>query len=97
MKIYKYEIETPGITHIKGNLTDIVSTGMDVRGVPCVWGVFDEKVPEKYFQIVAVGTGWELDNVIKNNDKYLGVINDGEYIWHIIKSVGEPCHIMEEK
>ena len=34
---------------------------------------------------------------ITNNDKYLGIINDGEYIWHIIKSSGEKCHIMEEK
>ena len=97
MKIYKYLIETPGTTHIMGHLTDIVSTGLDVNNNPCVWAVYDEKAPKKYFQINAVGTGWELDKYVNNNDKYLGIINDGEYIWHIIKSSGEKCHIMEEK
>ena len=90
MKIYKYLIETPGSTHI-------ISTGLDVNNNPCVWAVYDEKMPEKYFQINAVGTGWELDKYINNNDKYLGMINDGEYIWHIIKSSGEKCRVMEEK
>lgn len=97
MKIYKYQIETPGITHIKDHLTDIVSTGLDVNNIPCVWAVYDEKLPEKYFTIAAVGTGWDIGNVVKNNDKYLGVINDGEYIWHIIKLSEGSCHIMEEK
>ena len=97
MKIYKYLIETPGSTHIMDHLTDIVSIGLDVNNNPCVWAVYDEKVPKKYFQINAVGTGWELDKYINNNDKYLGIINDGEYIWHIIKSSEEKCHIMGEK
>ena len=51
MKIYKYLIETPGSTHIMDHLTDIVSTGLDVNNNPCVWAVYDEKVPKKYFQI----------------------------------------------
>ena len=48
MKIYKYLIETPGSTHIMDHLTDIVSTGLDVNNNPCIWAVYDEKVPEKY-------------------------------------------------
>ena len=40
-----------------------------------------------------VSTGLDMNN----NDKYLGMINDGEYIWHIIKSSGEKCRVMEEK
>ena len=66
MKIYKYLIETPGSTHIMDHLTDIVSTGLDVNNNPCVWAVYDEKVPKKYFQINAVGTGWELDKYINS-------------------------------
>ena len=92
--IYKYPIKDGTtlddiiftIDSFKG--ANFISTGYDCNNRLCVWAEVDTDAPESKFCIYVLGTGWNLDGIYANLDKneklkYLGIINDYPYIWHI--------------
>ena len=49
-------------------------------GTPCVWAIVTpDKMPRKY-KVVIIGTGWECQRI--DASRYIGTVQDGEYVWH---------------
>lgn len=91
-QIYKYDVTKPVVGRIEKFLH------LDYQnGNVMVWAIVDDEIPEKYFSIVASGTGWHIAN-FQTINTYLGTLQDERgYVWHyfavpteIIDSAGQP-------
>ena len=80
--IYKYPI-LGGTNHLDlPQHSVILSAGLDVTGVMCVWAFVYPDEPLQDYIVDCIGTGWE-GVYIDPAAKFIGTVNDGEYIWHI--------------
>lgn len=56
---------------------------MSQVGWPTVWYEVSDEEPHKQIEIVAIGTGWPMDNEVLKDMEYIGsVIDGGGYVWH---------------
>lgn len=83
IRIFKDRLGINGeVATIKGQIKRIL-TVMSQEGWPTVWYEVSDEELHKQIEIVAVGTGWPMDNEILESMEYIGsVIDGGGYVWH---------------
>ena len=83
IRIFKDRLGINGeVATIKGQIKRIL-TVMSQEGWPTVWYEVSDEGPRKQIEIVAVGTGWPVDNETLEGMEYIGsVIDGGGYVWH---------------
>ena len=81
MKIYKFPLGIVGeVVTYKGKFGKILNTGMSI-GNPVVWVEVDKDNYEKKLSIVALGTGWDVDDIFEGWE-YIGTLTVDGYVWH---------------
>lgn len=86
-KIYKYDID-PISGIIEGPITKLLHVGVQNETIK-VWAEVDTKAPNRKFQIIPIGTGWNLDGVdgksILDTHTYMGTVMLAEdsIVFHI--------------
>ena len=83
IRIFKDRLGINGeVTTIKGQIKRIL-TVMSQVGWPTVWYEVSDEEPHKQIEIVAVGTGWPMDDEALEGMEYIGsVIDGGGFVWH---------------
>lgn len=80
--VYKYRLPEGGLRVVsmpKG--AKRLHLGLDPCGDLCLWAEVDTAAESEMWMVVAMGTGWPLDEV--SDMEYWGTINDGCcYMWH---------------
>lgn len=62
-----------------------MKVGLDPQGNLCLWAMIDNETrPEPHFFFVC-GTGWDIPiKAIDNGQIWIGTVNAGSYVWHVI-------------
>lgn len=55
-----------------------LSIGIDHVGARCLWFAVDPTMPKYPFEVIKVGTGWDLPHV----GDFLGIIIEDGFVWH---------------
>lgn len=83
--IYKYKIDIDREQFtVRGPIVKLLTVQVQ-RSQICVWAEIDTDKPERAFNILPMGTGWELDK-IRHFDimTYLGTVQlYGDLVWHM--------------
>lgn len=82
-KIYKYALGRDGeVVTYKGKFERFLQVQVQ-NGIPYVWIVLDDDMPEVYIDIAAIGTGWDLPTEVMEQMGYIGTAQDGfGFVWH---------------
>jgi hypothetical protein len=79
VKIYKYPISQLGVTELDlPSSSVILSTGLDLSRVLCIWALVNPDNPTKEYKIETVFTGQEPEVC----QKFLGTVT-GELVYHV--------------
>lgn len=102
--IYKYDVlklseRNEGGTVIEGPITKILTVQVQHDSI-MIWAEVDTEMPNRKFEVAAIGTGWPLDakNCVLDTHDYLGTLQfmDGHLVLHIyIKEVTPNVKIKE--
>lgn len=80
MTIWKYVLVPVGFFYLSMPMgAQVVSIGRDGFGQMCCWAIVDPNAPMEDKALWFGGTGWPLPRGFK----YIGMLNDDEYIWHL--------------
>ncbi len=83
--IYKYRLKLVDLQIIEMHVgAEILSAGLDVDSVLCVWTAQDTSQPTVSRRIAIVGTGNPLSDAMM----FIGSVTQGSYVWHVF----EACH-----
>lgn len=81
-KIFKYELPINGS---RGIIRCGLCRWLEVQsqnGWPYVWAIVDDSAPQIDYEIISIGTGWELPDTC-NEGNYLGTVQDSSgFVWH---------------
>lgn len=89
--IYKYDVlklseKNEGATVIEGPITKILTVQVQHDSI-MVWAEVDTEMPNRKFEVAAIGTGWPLDanNCVLDTHDYLGTLQfmEGHLVLHI--------------
>lgn len=83
--IYKYIIDINGHRFgVNGPITKLLSVQVQ-RSQVYVWAEVDTDMPNRYFGIFPIGTGWDLDKITHFDEMtYLGTVQlYGDLVWHM--------------
>lgn len=89
--IYKYDVlklseRNEGGTVIEGPITKILTVQVQHDSI-MIWAEVDTAIPNRKFEVAAIGTGWPLDakNCVLDTHDYLGTLQfmDGHLVLHI--------------
>lgn len=80
--IWKYEILSWDFVISAGSL-QILSVGLDPKGVLCIWGMVNTEAPTSRTHIRVFGTGAEVP--LYTSLEFLGTVTAGLYVWHVFK------------
>jgi len=61
---------------------DILGVQMQ-GGLPCVWFLCNPQDKEMPTKFKILGTGWTLEDDLLNGYTHLGLVQQGEFVWHI--------------
>lgn len=80
--IYKYPINFPGYTTIKGHFIQILDAQIQNNKL-VVWAIVDNDEPEIEITFIVLGTGWNIP--LDEYWQYFRTVqtDNGDYIWHI--------------
>ena len=79
--IFKYPLKFT--MHLPKN-SNILYFGFDPKNQLCLWAEVDPNEQEKeIYYLEEVGTGWPIDDILKEGFKYQTTIKDDPYMWHI--------------
>lgn len=102
--IYKYDVlklseRNEGGTIIEGPITKILTVQVQHDSI-MIWAEVDTEMPNRKFEVAAIGTGWPLDakNCVLDTHDYLGTLQfmDGHLVLHMyIKEVTPNVRIKE--
>lgn len=102
--IYKYDVlklseRNEGGTVIEGPITKILTVQVQHDSI-MIWAEVDTEMPNRKFEVAAIGTGWPLDakNCVLDTHDYLGTLQfmDGHLVLHMyIKEVTPNVRIKE--
>lgn len=79
--IYKYPLQT-GPNELEMPYIKILSVINQGR-TPTLYALVDGKEQNKKVKVYVFGTGWDVEDSIVENSKYLNTITDGMFVWHI--------------
>lgn len=79
-RIYKYALGRDGeVVTYKGKFERFLQVQVQ-NGIPHVWIMLDDDMPEVSIDIAAIGTGWDLPTDVMG---YIGTAQDGfGFVWH---------------
>ena len=82
-RIYKYALGRDGeVVTYKGKFERFLQVQVQ-NGIPQVWIMLDDDMPEVSIDIAAIGTGWELPADVMTQMGYVGTAQDGfGFVWH---------------
>lgn len=88
--IYKYNIDEVSGGIIEGPITKLLHVGVQYNGIK-VWAEVDTNAPIRKFQILCIGTGWNLDSTgvdkqsVLDTHTYLGTVmlSNGILVFHV--------------
>jgi len=80
--IHKFEILSWDFVISAGSL-QILSVGIDPKGVPCIWGRVNTEGKKALTYIKIFGTGDEIPTDV--NLIFLGTVIHLGYVWHVFK------------
>lgn len=102
--IYKYDVlklseKNKGGTIIEGPITKILTVQVQHDSI-MIWAEVDTEMPNRKFEVAAIGTGWPLDakNCVLDTHNYLGTLQfmDGHLVLHMyIKEITPNIKIKE--
>ena len=49
----------------------------------CLWAEVDTDKPVEKLYCTLIGTGWPIEDTLKNGYKYFSSFLDGAYVWHV--------------
>ena len=80
--IWKYELEITDRQEFKmPGIAEVLSAGLDPKGVPCVWAKVQPGSPELCVRLAIVGTGNPM--VEATPWKFIGSFVHGPFVWHV--------------
>lgn len=88
--IYKYDIVEASDGIIEGPITKLLHVGVQHNSIK-VWAEIDTDAPIRKFQILPIGTGWNLDSTradkqsILDTHTYMGTVMlaNGNLVFHV--------------
>lgn len=88
--IYKYDIAEVNGGIIEGPITKLLHVGAQHNGIK-VWAEIDTNAPIRKFQIICIGTGWNLDSTrvdeqsVLDTHTYIGTVMlaNGNLVFHV--------------
>lgn len=87
--IYKYNITTAENGIIEGPITKLLTAQIQ-HGTIVVWAEVDTSKPNRKFQVIPLGTGWNLDppseaGCILDTHQYIGTVQvaSGALVFHV--------------
>lgn len=88
--IYKYDIVETKDSIIEGPITKLLHVGVQHNSIK-VWAEIDTNAPIRKFQIIPIGTGWNLDSAradkqsILDTHTYMGTVMlaNGNLVFHV--------------
>ena len=88
--IYKYDIIEAKDGIIEGHITKLLHVGVQHNSIK-VWAEIDTNAPVRKFQILPIGTGWNLDSTradkqsILDTHTYMGTVMlaNGNLVFHV--------------
>lgn len=87
--IYKYVVDTAENGIIKGPITKLLTAQIQ-RGNLVVWAEVDTEKEDRKFQIIPIGTGWNLDapsdkTCVLDSHTYLSTVQyaSGSLVFHV--------------
>lgn len=87
--IYKYDIMNADEGLIEGPITKLLYVA-EQHGTICVWAEVDTDGPQRKFQIMPIGTGWDLTSkqghgCILDTHTYIGtvILMNGNLVFHV--------------
>ena len=80
VKIYKYEIQSGGVTKLKDRFIGVLSTGWQGNKL-FVWCLVSEQMRESELTFLCLPTGYEFP--YNEEIHFLDSVQDGPYMWHI--------------
>ena len=97
--IWKYEVEPDLVNQVYempiGAI--ILSFGLDGQGKMCFWAQVDDSAQREGHLISCVGTGWPIDIVNSDLNRYanfIGTVARGPYVWHLF-DLGGVGHVSD--
>ena len=85
--VYKYDIIAPAFGIIEGPIVKLLHVGVQDESIK-VWAEVDTSLPNRKFQFIPVGTGWNLgsdSDTIFDTHAYIGTVllEGGNLVFHI--------------
>lgn len=85
--IYKYDIVAPAFGIVEGPIVKLLHVGVQDNSIK-VWAEVDTDLPNRKFQFIPVGTGWNLgsgSSTVLDTHMYIGTVlmEDGNLVFHI--------------
>ena len=83
--IWKFKLNSD-INPNKEKVIKWLSADYDSSGDICVWAIVDPEadIDERVkYDILQIGTGWDLSQNELDNMEFIGTVKEGPYMWHI--------------
>ena len=85
--IYKYDIMNAADGIIEGPITKLLHVA-EQHGTICVWAEVDTDGPQRKFQVMPIGTGWDLSSkntCVLDSHTYIGTVMlmNGNLVFHV--------------
>lgn len=82
MRIFKYSLtHAAEINIVHGPIVRPLTIDIQ-RGVPCLWAVVDTSLPDREYEVVCVGTGWEMPEISLGSYLNTTITADGHLVLH---------------
>lgn len=82
-KIFKYQLGVNGESVIIDSKVKEFLHVDSQDGWPMVWALIDSEIENTKYEILSVGTGWIVPDIVTYESKYLGTVIDGAgFVWH---------------
>lgn len=101
--IYKYVVDTAENGIIKGPITKLLTAQIQ-RGNLVVWAEVDTEKEDRKFQIIPIGTGWNLDapedkTCVLDSHTYLSTVQyaNGSLVFHVYAAEILPAPVKERE
>ena len=83
--IYKYKIpEFEGELKLPKGAKILTTQVKDDEGM-CIWALVDTDNSLEERKVIINGTGWKLDDIMKDKISYIATIQQEGYVWHVIE------------
>lgn len=88
MTIFKYPLALSPLQEVKLPKDAEILSVQDQRGTICLWAAFPgDDEPRVSREIEIVGTGQPVESFERVDRKFLGTVQQGDFVWHVFERV----------